>query len=593
MENVKGRQWAEDIVKALNDSKDPNIRYKKSRPVSDIKDMIKTSAELYSDNIAFRYKGKGDDFYKGITYSKMYEMVNSLGTKLLDMGLKGKRISVIGENSYRWSIAYLAAVCGVGVVVPLDKELGKEELANIVKRADVSAVFFDSKYGDIFKEIKEDSESNLEILVEMSKEQKHEDVLSIDGLMDEGLKLMESGTRDFIDAEIDPEEMSIILFTSGTTGASKGVMLSHKNVAFELMVAPTFINVDPEDIFFSILPVHHTYECTCGFLMPLYKGASIAYCQGLKYIVKNLKEIKPTIFLGVPAIFEALHKKIWTEIRKSGKERTLKTLIGLNSALRKVSLNISKIYAGKVRDIFGGNIKTFICGGAKIAPEVLDFFQNCNINAVQGYGLTETSPMAALNTDFKPNSSSIGVAVPFTEVDIWDADKETGIGEIVIKGDHVMLGYYENPEATKEALVDGWYRSGDLGYMDKKGFVYITGRKKSVIITKNGKNVYPEELEYLINGIPFVSESMVWGENEGSSDTTIHAVVRVFDEDVKEMLGESYEDSDVLSMIWDEVDKINSKLPLYKKIKRVTFRRDEFDKTTAKKIKRFSDSNRV
>ncbi len=594
MSIADNRKWAEDIVLALNESKDSDIRYRTSRPVTDIRDMIRSSAELYSNNIVFRYKGKGDDFYKGITYQKMYEMVNSLGTKLMSMGLKGKKISVIGENSYRWSIAYLASVCGVGTVVPLDKELGKEELLNIVNRADVSAVFFDSKYADIFKEIKEDEGNNLEVLIEMAKEPKALDLLNIDDLIDEGKAALDSGDTSFIDQEIDVDAVSIILFTSGTTGKSKGVMLSHKNIAFELMVAPTFIDVIPEDIFFSILPIHHTYECTCGFLMPIYKGASIAYCQGLKYLAKNLKEIKPTMFLGVPAIFEALYKKIWIEIKKSGKEGSMKFLIGLNDKSRKIGINIAKIYSSKIRDIFGGNIKTFICGGAKISPEILDFFQNCNINAVQGYGLTETSPMAGLNTDFRPNSSSIGRAVPLTQLDVWDIDKETGIGELVIKGDHVMQGYYDNPEATKEALVDGWYRSGDLGYIDKKGFAYITGRKKSVIITKNGKNVYPEELEYLINQIPFISESMVWGsDGDGGRETTIHAVVKVFEDDVKELLGDNFSDSDVLSLVWDEIDKINSKLPLYKKIKKVTYKKDDFDKTTAQKIKRFSEQNRV
>ncbi len=587
------REWAEGIIKFINESKNPNIRYKTSRPVTSIKDMITSSADIFADNIVFRYKGKNDDFYKGITYSKMYSMVNALGTKMIDMGLKGKRISVIGENSYRWSITYLATVCGVGVVVPLDKELGKEELANIIKRADVSAVFFDSKYKEIFKEIKKEIKG-LDILVEMAEDVDDKDVLSIDQLVSEGEKLVESGNKDFIDAEINPEEMSIILFTSGTTGNSKGVMLSHKNICFQLMVAPTFIDVVPEDVFFSILPIHHTYECTCGFLMPIYKGASIAYCQGLKYIVKNLQEVKPTMFLGVPAIFEALYKKIWKEISKSGKEKTMKIMMGLNSGLRKVSINISRIYAKKISDLFGGNIKTFICGGAKIDPAILDFFQNCNINSVQGYGLTEASPMAALNTDFKPNSSSIGAAVPLSEVEIWDKDPETGIGEIVVKGDHIMLGYYDNPEATAEALVDGWYKTGDLGYMDKKGYIYMTGRKKSVIITKNGKNVSPEEIEYLINQVPFVCESMVWGADDGKGgDTTIHATIRIFDEDVKEILGDDFKDDDVVSLLWDEVDKINEKLPLYKKVKKITYRKEDFEKTTAQKIKRFVESNRV
>lgn len=584
--------WAEDFVERLNAINDPAVRYKDSRPITDIKDMIESSAQLYADNAAFRQKFEGDDIYRVITYREMMEDVNGLGTSLIDRGMKGKRIAVIGENSYQWSVSYLSVICGTGVAVPLDKELNTEELRNIIVKADVECVIFSERYRDIFRKIREAGDTKLATLISFGMES-DDDVLSWKDLKERGKYLVEKGDRRFTDAEIDNEALGILLFTSGTTGASKGVMLSHKNIAADLMAAPTVLAVHTWDIFFSVLPLHHTYECTCGFLMPLYKGASIAYCQGLKYIVKNLSEVKPTMFLGVPIIFENLYRTIWKNIRKQGKEKLLKRLIAANRLTKRTGLDIGKLAFKKITDVFGGRMRMMICGGAAINPDVLDGLRDFGISAVQGYGLTECAPMGALNPDSAPKSASIGKALPGFEMKIIDMNEE-GIGEICLKGDNIMMGYYMMPDETAKAIdKDGWFHTGDLGYMDEDGYAFITGRKKNVIITKNGKNVYPEELEYILTNIPFIQEAFVFGQTSADSeDIIIVASIKLDSDNVEDALGIGYSDDDVRALVWKEIDRVNDEAPFYRKIKKVIIRKTDFVKTTSKKIVRFEEDNK-
>ena len=408
-----------------------------------------------------------------------------------------------------------------------------------------------------------------------------------------GKKMIQAGDRRFLDAEINNEEMGILLFTSGTTGASKGVMLSHKNIAADLMAAPTVLAVHTWDIFFSVLPLHHTYECTCGFLMPLYKGASIAYCQGLKYITKNLQEVKPTMFLGVPLIFESLYRTIWKNIRKQGKEKLLKKVIKLNSATKKIGMDLGKIFFKQITDVFGGRMRMMICGGAAINPDVLNGLRDFGIPAVQGYGLTECAPMGALNPDTAPDPASIGKPLPGFEMKVVDINDE-GIGELCLRGENVMLGYYMMPEETSEVIdEDGWFHTGDLGYMNDKGYAFITGRKKNVIITKNGKNVYPEEIEYLLSNISFVQESFVFGQDSADAqDTVIVAAIKLDDEVVNEILGEDYDTEAVKKLVWEEIDKINEASPAFRKIRKVIIRKTDFVKNTSNKLIRFAADNK-
>lgn len=592
----KDMEKAEAFAKEIRDSKDPMYRYKDSRPVMDIKHMIESSVELYGKRPAFHVKRVPLGEYEPVTYEQMLLDMNGLGTALITGGLKGKRIGVIGENSYMWAITYLAVVGGTGVVVPLDKELPEKDLKGIVKEAELSCVAFDKKFEKLFKEVKADPENELEVLIGLEAGESNEEVFSWKDFVEKGKKAVAEGNRDFIDAQINSQEMSILLFTSGTTGTSKAVMLSHENICVDLMSLPTLLVVHPEDIFFSMLPVHHTYECTAGFLMPLYKGASIAYCEGLKYIVKNLSEAKPTMFLTVPLVIENMHKKIWQNAIKSGKADTLRKMMNLNRKLKKVGINISGIYNKQIMALFGGRLRMLISGGAAILPSILDDVNDWGVTALQGYGLTECAPMCALNPDKNAKSDSLGYVPPGMEFKVFEADPETGIGELCVKGGNVMLGYYNNPEATAQVIRDGWFHTGDLGYVDKDGYIYLTGRKKNVIITANGKNIYPEELEFILSEIPLVSESMVWGFNEQGHDTSIVATVRVDEEELSELTGgktlSDITDKEILEMLWKEVDVINEVLPVWKKVKKLIIKRDEFDKTTGKKIKRYVEGNK-
>lgn len=587
--------WAQKVVDDLNNSTDKYVVYRTSRPITDIKHMLTTSVELYGDNVAFMQRFEKNEPFKSITYNEAFDTVNSLGTALVNRGLKGKRIAVIGENCYQWATSYLAVICGTGVVVPLDKELGACELKQLCIEAEVSAVMFTEKYAETFKEMKGSGDTSIELLIKLNGHKEFEDMLTWSGLIAEGKSLMDGGDRSFVDAEIAYDEMSELLFTSGTTGIAKGVMLSHKNICFDLMIAPTILNVNTWDIFFSVLPIHHTYEGTCGFLMPLYKGAAIAYCEGLKYIVKNLSEVRPTMFLGVPAIFEALYKTIWKNIKKQGKESAVKKVMAINKFTKKLGFDLNKKFLKDVYKVFGGRLRVIISGGAAIDPAILQFFNDLGFIAVQGYGLSECAPMGALNPDQHKymRNASVGHILPGMQVKIADKD-EDGIGEICLKGDNVMLGYYKNPEETAKVIKDGWFYTGDQGYTDDEDFIYITGRKKNVIIASNGKNVFPEELEYLLSKSPYVAESMVWGADDEKGDITIVASIRPDEEEVAEAIGEekAKDDEAIKELLWKEVDRINADLPLFKKIKKISVRREEFEKNTSKKIKRFVEGNK-
>lgn len=590
----KEQKRAEDFVAGINASKDPAIMYKDSYPIADLRDMMYKSVERYGrEQVAFRQRFVKGEPFREITYGQTLDDLNALGTALAARNLLGKRIAIIGDNCYQWASSYLAAVCGLGVAVPLDKELGASELEQLVAEADCECVLFTKKFLSIFQDIHERGETNLRVLVNLNAEEEKDGVLSWARLIDEGKQRVLEGDRTYLDAEIYADEMGVLLFTSGTTGIAKGVMLSHTNICSDLMSAPTMLYVDKTDIFFSVLPIHHTYECTCGFLMPLYKGASIGYCEGLKYIQKNLQEIRPTFFLGVPLIFESLYKTIWKNIRKQGKEKTVKKVLKLNKTTSKFGLNLNKILLKDILNVFGGRMHMMIAGGAAIDPDILQFFRDLGIMALQGYGLTECAPMAALNPDDNPRNDSIGHVLPGDEAMIADKNDE-GIGEICLKGPNVMMGYYHMPEETEKVLVDGWFHTGDLGYMDGP-YLYITGRKKNVIITRNGKNVFPEELEYYLGKVSLVAESMVWAaKDKDGQDDMIVATIRPDMEEVEAALGkEAAQDAaKVEQLLWNKVDEINKNLPLFKKIRKISVRKEDFEKTTGKKIKRFVSENK-
>ena len=374
--------------------------------------------------------------------------------------------------------------------------------------------------------------------------------------------------------------------TEQTTDLSKAVLLSHWNIAYDMMSACKCIKVSPEDRFFSVLPIHHTYECTAGFLIPLYRGASVAYWEGLRHIVNNMKESHPTMVLAVPALFENMYKKIWENIRKGKKEALVKTMLVISDFLLVFGIDIKNKLFKQIHENFGGKLRIGIVGAAAMDKDVIKGFRRLGIHMIQGYGLTEASPLAALNRDVYYNDASAGRKVPGIELRI-DQPNSEGVGEICVKGENVMLGYFNNEEATNKTLRDGWLYTGDLGYFDKDGFLFITGRMKNVLITKNGKNIYPEEVESILNQSEIIKESMIYQADNKEGDDTIVAAIIVPDyEKVKEQYGDVSEE-ELKNKIWEEVKIANSKLVSYKHIKQIKLRETEFEKTTTLKIKRY------
>ncbi len=589
------------IQEQIDNWSNPRVQYRGHHIPVDLKDMLETTAARFPERTLFKQKFNRNEPFRGITFRQVLDDVYALGTAFLDLGLREKKIGVIGKNSYQWCETYLAVTGGVGVIVPLDKELHEEELKQLTVKGELSAVItVENKYYETFKAIKESGESQLEYVINVAMEEDEslkDGYISWNKLRETGRKAVHNGDRKYIDAPVVNTDLSVILFTSGTTDVSKGVMLNQKNLVLDTYLAQTLLEVrQGEDTFFSILPLHHTYECTATFLECVYNGTTMAICQGLKYIVKDMQETRPNLLLGVPVIFENLYNKITRNVRKSGKEKQLNTLFRINRVTKKIGLDISKQATKQITELFGGELRTVICGGAAVDGDILDYFGDLGFRSVQGYGLTECSPVIALNPDNAKfiNNKSAGYLFPLSECKIVDKD-EDGFGEICFRGPTVMMGYYKDPERTAQAIdSDGWYHTGDLGYIDEQEYVYITGRKKSIIITGNGKNVYPEELEFYLQKSEYISESMVWGDETNADPTRrgIYATIRVNKEAIEDKFGADYSKEQVTEFINREVDKANEKLPLFKKITHVIIREREFNKTTTHKILRRDEDNK-
>ncbi len=576
-----------------------NKKYKDSyypvRKISDLKDMINSSAELFGDRPAYLIKNTPGGKYVPVSYKQLKSDIDAFGTALIDLGLKGKHVGVIGETRYEWMVGHLGTVNGAGVIVPLDKELPDAELRNLIERAELSAVIYSGKVEKSLMGVIDGIES-LKYVISMDAEKSDENRLSFHELLKTGRKLIEKGDRSFIDATIDPEAMSILLFTSGTTGLAKGVMLSHKNIAANVMNMSMFVHVEPDDVSLSILPIHHTYEFTCNHMTVLYQGGILAICEGLKHIVKNMSECRASILIGVPLVFEMMNNRVWKQAEKTGKAAKLKKGLALSKKLDKFNIKAMRKLFKDVHKAFGGNMRLFISGAAALDPEIIDNFNYMGINMFQGYGMTENSPIISVHRDRYHNSSSAGPAMPNTEIRIADPD-ENGVGEIITKSDSVMLGYYNDELETEKVLKNGWLSTGDYGYIDEEGFLYITGRKKNVIVTKNGKNIFPEEVEYYLMKSPYVKEVIVDGVDDGSGELIITAHIVPEEEEIKEKEGDL--DEEQLRKLFKKViDDTNDKMSSYKRVKRFEIRHEEFEKTSTKKIKRFGtntseDKNKV
>ena len=562
------------------------------RPVTDLKDMLEQSSRLFAEKDAFWIKSN-DESYKGIKYRDFKNDVDALGTAFLSLGLKGAFIAVIGENRYEWCLTYLATVNGTGITVPLDKELPSSEVENLLIRSKASAVIFSGKHEKEMRRISA-SISTVKYYINMDAPEDEQGFMSFGKLLGKGRELLENGDSSFTDAEVNAEELSILLFTSGTTDLAKGVMLSHRNICWDIMAVSSIIYIGPHDTILSILPLHHTYECTCGFLLMIYSGCRISFTEGLKHIAKNLKETGPTLLLAVPLILEGMYKKIWEQAgKKRGMTTKLKIALFVSGILYDTfKIDVRKKLFHQVHENIGGKMRLVISGAAAIEPKVSKGFRALGIHVLQGYGLTECSPIVTANVEKNFRDASIGLLLPGMEARI-DSPNTDGIGELVVKGGNVMLGYFGNTLATEKVLKDGWFFTGDLCRMDAFGFYYITGRKKNVIVTKNGKNIYPEEVEAYLNKSDYIQESLVWGKlDDESEETFVYAQIVPALDMIEGKLGkQDVSQDEVFKIIDTEIKAVNRNMPLYKRIRRFTIREEEFAKTSTKKIKRYVEKN--
>lgn len=551
----------------------------------DIKELIYNSAKTYANNIAFIVKhqeGKNKT-YENITYKMLLEQINALGTKLYSMGFKNKRIAILGRNRYEWALGHLTSLLGGIVSIPLDKDLQIDELESSLMRSKADAIYFDEKYIEKIEEIKNRNNTNVKEYICMSKLAGYKD---INTLKEEGQKLLEEGNKEYISAKIDENAMNILLFTSGTTSKSKAVMLSQKNIASNVYAMQRVEDIRSTDSNLAFLPMHHIFGSTCLIVM-LACGARTSFPDGLRYVAQNLKEYEVSVFVGVPLLVEAIYNKVVKEIDKQGKTKLIKNAIRVSNFLLKFHIDIRRKLFKQIIDQLGGKMRFVISGGAPLDPKIQKGFIDLGIDMVQGYGLTETSPVIAAENMYKSRTGSIGVPMENVTIEIVNKD-DKGIGELRAKGPNVMLGYYENEEETNNVLKDGWFYTGDLGYIDKDGFIFITGRQKNMIVLKNGKKIFPEEIETLVNRIDLVEECMVFGmpDEVDKNDVKLSVKVVYNKDEVKQKYGDISFD-EIRDIIWDRIkNEVNTTVPRYKHIMNMILTDKELIKTTTKKVKR-------
>lgn len=550
---------------------------------NNIKEIIKYVTNKYSDNRAFIIKHKNDKdvSYENITFKQLMEDVNNLGSALYGLGLKDKRIAIISKNRYEWILSYISTLLGNMVAVPLDKGLTEVEIINSIERTMPDAIIYDKEHTEVIKKLKENPDINIKQYISMDDE---ENTLSINELKKFGIASRKSNT-EYENAEIDNEKTSVLCFTSGTSAKSKVVELSQKNIATNIVALNRCEDFNDKDVNLALLPFHHMFGST-GVLFILSEGAATAFPDGLRYIQQNFKEYKVSVFIGVPLLIESMHKKIMKQVEAQNKTKLINVAKKVTNIVPFVKRKVFK----QIINELGGNLRMIISGAAALDKDVWKSFNEMGIKVVQGYGLTETSPVVTAENYKHVRQGSIGRAMPGIEVKVFDKN-EMGIGELAVKGPNVMKGYYNDDEANKKAFRDGWFLTGDLAYIDKDGYVFITGRKKNVIVLKNGKNVYPEELETIINQLPIVNESMVFGMPK-EDDLVVSVKVQYDEEYVKDKYPNA-DETEIRNIIWDEIKKINQQLPKYKYIKNLIITKVDFIKTTTAKIKRFEEMKTI
>lgn len=561
----------------------------KVREFSTIKELLNQTCELYGERNAFEIKLR--DSSKLITFNEYIDDINALGTALLSMGYKGKHLAISANNRYEWCLSYMAIINGIGVAVPIDKELLFPDINGILNTSDSELIFCDKHLLKVLE--RENMNPDIKIVC-FDYEEDTDGILSFSKLLAKGKEMLKAGETEYLDAVIDPDKMCSLLFTSGTTGTAKGVMLCHRNFCFEVKSAMSIVKIYPEDTGISMLPLHHTYESTIILFFAPYCGAKVTFCEGFKYVLKNMKEFSPSIFVAVPLILETVHRRLMQKIKaKPHGEFLFKFGSKVCKVAGMVGIDLRKIFFKEIQEAFGGNMRLIICGAAPIRPEILRDFEAFGIQILFGYGLTECAPLAVMNNDKLHLAESVGLALPGTQAKIIDPDPQTGAGELCVKGQMVMLGYYNNPEATAEVIdEDGFFHTGDLAKLDDKGRVYISGRIKNVIVTENGKNIYPEELEYHLSLNPLVNEVMVYAEESDKGETLVKCSIFPDDEALQEHFGrKDYSDDELQTLFAGVVKEVNHKLPSYKHIRGFKLRKAEFVKSASKKILRFKDEN--
>lgn len=560
--------------------------FKNAQSFDTVGEYLRTAIKKYSKNKAFIIKNKDGKkiTYTNITYEKYGKDMQALGTALIDLGLENKRIAIIGKNSYEWALTYTTVMTGVGITVPLDKGLQESEIIMSIQRSKADAIVFEEEYIEVINKIKTQNNTNLKYFICMNSKENQENLYLYD-LIKKGTERVKNKDKRFENHKVDPDGMSSIVFTSGTTSSSKAVMLSSRNIASDIYYMNQVEKFYDTDINIAFLPFHHTFGSTAIILF-LSHGITNVFCDGLRHIQENLKEYKVTVFVCVPLLLEAIYKKIMAQVEKQGKTNLIKFARKLSRFLLKFNIDIRRKLFKQILDELGGNIRFVVSGAAALDKEVSEGLNDFGILAVQGYGLTETSPVVTAEDEYHLRSGSIGLPLPGVEVKI-DNPNENGIGELVVKGKNVMLGYYEMEEETNEVLKDGWFYTGDLGYIDKDGYVFITGRQKNVIVLKNGKNIYPEEIEALIVKLPYVAEVMAFGKEK--DDDLLLSVKIVYNEEYAKQNYPDKTEEEFKKIVWEDMKKINKTLPKYKYIKNLILTNEPMIKTTTAKIKRFEE----
>lgn len=559
-----------------------------------LKDLITKRCDIYKDKIAIIEKNKKTNKYDEIKYKQLKEDTLSLGTVMLKkLKLENQKVAVIGENSYKWFLTYMATVCGIGVIVPLDKELPANEILNLLQRSRAKCIVYSTKRKEIIDELRDKLPTDM-VYIEMDKDISDDHSLSFEQLLVEGKELIDTGSHEYIDKEIDSNEFKVLLFTSGTTSKSKGVMLSHNNLASNANSVGYSYKDQVGLRFLSFLPMHHTYEFTVTYLSVLSHGGSVAICEGLKYIIQNINDLKPDALACVPLLADNIKKKIEKTMKKENKQGLMDTVVKLTSFMGNAKIEVRRKIFKKVHDNFGGKLKYMLIGAAPVDKDTIEFMEGLGFIILQGYGLTETSPLVAGTPVKTRKAGTVGRAVKDVEIRIdLKEDEIENTGEIMVKGPNVMLGYYEDEEETKKVLKKGWFYTGDIGYFDNQGNLVISGRTKNVIVTNNGKNIYPEEIENYINKIPFVAESMVYGLGDSQNDLVVAAKVTLDEEYIEETYTSNRpSDEQLHELIWEEIKKVNRKLVPYKAVKKLEIKKDAFEKTTTMKIKRFAETKK-